>query len=274
MASLEAARGLTLALSLALPALAAPSKGVPAPGRPAAALRAERVRALLVAQRALQGKALIWESARYALRSPASMVCESYSGACFEAEDEGSGAPVVLAFYEIEPGQLGFSRVSAAEFRKGRTQDAIHYYLRHGTRLNDVFKLRDNGGRALFDAKGRLTAEGEAAYEAALEGKAAAGGGGAAVPAPKRPWGDPAKARLKLQALRQAGYFEVTQAEYACLHDKLHFPDDQMSTTYIYEGYKLHILIHDDASAMLSSLVEIYHKSGRCSPGGTTIRPR
>jgi len=265
-------------MALAAGAAEADQKGAAAraslQARKKAVERSERIRGLLISKGILQEKArtLDWNGIKYALWPGTYQICEPYNGICYRAVGAGKKTPVVLAVYEVSAQDLDVIVVEYQQYLRDRAQDAIHFFMAQGASFNDVFKLTDPRGRPLFDAAGLLTPDGEAVFQAGLEGKEIGlrVASGAMGPQNKRRWGDPKEAKKTIEKLRLAGYREILRDEYDCLHKTFRgTPDEELNLRFVLDGDKERYFYLYDEMDPGWFIVEQYRKDRKCAPGGT-----
>lgn len=288
---------ITRALALALGLLLAPHPAPLTPvlfaaPDPAALARAERLHRMLIAQGILAGTVLTWEGREYDV-SRRYMLCEAYGGICYKAYEAGFPEPVVLAIYEIAPGELAMQPVDYLKYRKDRSADAARYY-RDATGLPEakVLQRTTPAGAPMFDMLGQLTKAGEAAYTAETEG----GGGVPAAPAKdgtkatearkaaetkkaavarkgakKKKGVGKANAAVSKYSVRQLGamgYREISRAELDCLHT-VPFDDSELILEKVQEADRIRFFLHPKDPAIMIAM--LYRRDRVCNPQGTKI---
>lgn len=260
-------RALRLLLPLILAALApgavdaAPTKSLE---------RAQRLRALLVEQKILDGRTLVWAGKTFRLAA-GWQVCEAFSGVCFFGAPEGKGPEVVLAVYETAPGDLMVETVDRKRYYKDRSQEAVHYFIAQGATMSTVFRLADSDGKPLFAANGLLTAAGDAAYESALRGELA--DKPARREARKSAPDDSRKAAAEIARLLKTGHMELGQEDYDCVRKVYkRFSDEELGIkTVVYKQSPRRFLYDDDHDPTVV-VIKNFRKTEVC--GNSAILPQ
>ncbi|OGS13746.1 MAG: hypothetical protein A2234_08615 [Elusimicrobia bacterium RIFOXYA2_FULL_58_8] len=105
------------------------------------------------------------------------------------------------------------------------TRDAISFFERQQIGLREIFKLRDSMGEPLFDAAGRLTPEGLAAWRKGLSGtKTWLLPYEAVAASPKA-----VQANKDMAEAQKKGYREISEPEYLWLLRATECPEDVMT---------------------------------------------
>lgn len=258
------------------------------PGASAESLgRAEKLRGMLVSRGLLKGTVLTWQGTEYDV-SRSYVLCDGYQGICYKGYEAGFSEPVILAVYEIAPGEPAVQPVDYIKFKRDRSQDAAQFYMeRKGLSEADVYKLQDELGQYMFDAMGQLTKSGELAYETDLEGKPPAQVQAEPPPAQKgkpeaKKPGKPDKkgkrkekrigrsdtglSKYSIEQLGQMGYREISKSELDCIHS-IPIDDSELFLEKVQGKDGLRYFLNPKDPALLVAMT--YRKQKVCNPHGT-----
>jgi tetratricopeptide (TPR) repeat protein len=144
------------------------------------------------------------------------------------------------------------------------TRDAVKFFEGKDVGMRDIFQLRDLSGAPIFDAGGKLTAEGAEAWRRSADGtktwllKY--------EPVPQSPQAaKAAQAEQEMAAAKKRGYDEISQSEYTWLLRATNCPEDVLEKSPV-------DLLHFNDGSTIRYMACLADGSGCMPPGNSPKR--